>query len=153
MVEIDDDDDIDEVEAEAKRAIGGGGGRRVPKAVGVVVLVLLAIGAGAALFVRPPIPQDPAYHHFADARTMGRIPHALNVLSNLAFAIVGWLGLAFIARGPSRDPDAPVNALMQKHAFQIGEYAFTSLPASKDDLFEPKSEPAPAATPDNSSTP
>jgi hypothetical protein len=34
------------------------------------------------------------------------------------------------------DPDAPVNALMQKRAFQIGEYAFTSLPQAPADLFK-----------------
>ena len=53
----------------------------------------------------------------------------------------------------SSDSDAPVNTLMQKRAFQIGEYVFTSLPASEDDLFEPESEPAPAATPDKGSKP
>lgn len=106
MPEID-DDELDEVEAEAKRALGGGG-RRMPKALGVVILLLLAIGGGVALYMRPPIPQDPSYHHFADQRTLWRVPHALNVLSNFAFVIVGWLGLGFLSRGPSRDPDAPV---------------------------------------------
>ena len=36
----------------------------------------------------------------------------------------------------SSDPDAPVNALMQKRAFQVGEYAFTSLPQAPADLFK-----------------
>jgi len=42
----------------------------------------------------PPIPQDPAYHAFADRRSWLGIPNALDVLSNVPFAIVGLLGLA-----------------------------------------------------------
>jgi hypothetical protein len=42
--------------------------------------------------------QPAAYHNFADQRMCGRIPHGLNVLSNLPFLIVGALGLALIAR-------------------------------------------------------
>jgi hypothetical protein len=56
------------------------------------VLVLALAGAGA-LFV-PPIPQDPAYHRFADDRALLGVPNALNVLSNVPFTVVGILGLA-----------------------------------------------------------
>jgi hypothetical protein len=41
------------------------------------------------------------------------------------------------------ETSAPVNALMEKRAFQIYEYTFTSLPQKPEDLFEPA--PAPAA--------
>jgi uncharacterized protein YneF (UPF0154 family) len=41
----------------------------------------------------------------------------------------------------SSDASAPVNALMQKRAFQVSEYVFTGLPQKVDELFEP----APAA--------
>lgn len=41
------------------------------------------------------------------------------------------------------DTSAAVNALMQKRAFQISDYTFTSLPQKTDELFEP----APAPTP------
>lgn len=37
----------------------------------------------------------------------------------------------------SSESDAPVNALMQKRAFQVGEYVFTSLPQTPTDLFKP----------------
>jgi hypothetical protein len=40
------------------------------------------------------------------------------------------------------DAAAPVNALMQKRAFQISEYAFTSLPQKSEELFEPAPAPA-----------
>ncbi|HEY7203682.1 MAG TPA: alkaline phytoceramidase [Methylomirabilota bacterium] len=56
---------------------------------------LAVVATGAALLV-PPIPQDPAYHHLADARALLGIPNALNVLSNAAFVLVGILGLRFI---------------------------------------------------------
>lgn len=46
----------------------------------------------------PAIPQDPAYHQFADDRTLLGLPYALNVLSNLPFLFVGAWGLAFLAR-------------------------------------------------------
>jgi len=48
---------------------------------------------------------------------------------------------AFIS---SSDPKAPVNGLMRERAFQIDEFAFTSLPQRPDDLFEP-APPARAA--------
>lgn len=48
----------------------------------------------AALVITPPIPQDPAYHQFADQRTLLGVPNALNVLSNIPFAVVGIAGLA-----------------------------------------------------------
>ena len=40
----------------------------------------------------------------------------------------------------------PINALMQKRAFQIAEYSFTSLPQKAEEMFEPV-PPAPAPPP------
>ncbi len=63
---------------------------------------------GAALLVAVltrPIPQDPAYHRFADTRAVWGIPNALNVVSNVAFVLVGALGLWTVWR--SRE-DGPV---------------------------------------------
>ena len=48
----------------------------------------------------------------------------------------------FISSG---DSSAPVNALMKKRAFQIGDYIFTSLPQKPADLFE-AAPPPPAPT-------
>jgi hypothetical protein len=42
------------------------------------------------------------------------------------------------------DPSAPVNAAMQKRAYQVSEYTFTGLPQKPDELFEPAPPPAPA---------
>jgi hypothetical protein len=46
----------------------------------------------------PPLPQDPAYHTFADRRTVFGIPHFWNVSTNLAFVLVGAWGLRRYAR-------------------------------------------------------
>ena len=62
----------------------------------------LALGATgivvAAFLSTSPIPQDPAYHAFADGRSFLGIPNAWNVLSNLPFLIIGGWGLAVVAR-------------------------------------------------------
>ena len=44
---------------------------------------------------------------------------------------------AFIAHS---EASAPVNALMQKRAYQISDYTFTGLPQKADELFEPACE-------------
>jgi len=52
---------------------------------------------------------------------------------------------AYIA---SSEASAPVNAAMQKRAYQISDYVFTGLPQKADELFEPvPPAPAPAAAP------
>lgn len=54
--------------------------------------------AAAAVVALPPIPQDVAYHAFADRRTLGGIPNALDVLSNIPFLVVGIWGLVVLRR-------------------------------------------------------
>ena len=49
---------------------------------GLVGFTLLAI---TVVFLLPPIPQDPAYHNFADQRTLYGVPNFWNVVSNLPF--------------------------------------------------------------------
>jgi len=51
---------------------------------------------------------------------------------------------AYIAHS---DGSQPINALMQKRAFQIAEYSFTSLPQKAEELFEPVPPPPPAPAP------
>jgi hypothetical protein len=59
----------------------------------VGLLLLATVGAVLAMFALPPIPQDPAYHGFADTRGFFGIPNFGNVASNLPFALVGLWGL------------------------------------------------------------
>ena len=55
-----------------------------------------AIGTAviAAAFFIDPLPQDPAYHAFADRGRMLGIPNFWNVMTNLPFLFVGFVGLA-----------------------------------------------------------
>lgn len=55
------------------------------------VMVLLAL----AIF-GPPMSQPPLQHSFADQRSLAHIPFAMNVLSNLPFALWGALGLGCV---------------------------------------------------------
>jgi hypothetical protein len=45
------------------------------------------------LLINGPIAQSPSYHNFADQREAFGIPNFLNVITNLAFAIVGLIGV------------------------------------------------------------
>jgi hypothetical protein len=65
---------------------------------------LVAFAGGVVFFLLPPIPQDPAYHNFADQRAFLGLPHCLDVLSNAAFLIVGVWGLIFLMRETSQQP-------------------------------------------------
>lgn len=69
---------------------------RRPSATPLVALSVVAI---AGMFLVPPIAQDPAYHAFADQRTLWGIPHCVNALSNLPFMLVGLLGLLALSPG------------------------------------------------------
>ena len=60
------------------------------------MLCAAAIIAGFSL--TGPIPQDPAYHLFADGNTLLGMVNALNVLSNLPFVVVGFWGLIYVLR-------------------------------------------------------
>jgi predicted membrane channel-forming protein YqfA (hemolysin III family) len=67
------------------------------RALAALVVCLIA----AALFA-PVIGQDPAYHVMADHRTMLGVPNALNVFSNIAFLLVGAIGIIIVERGGAR---------------------------------------------------
>ncbi|HTJ78967.1 MAG TPA: DUF4340 domain-containing protein [Rariglobus sp.] len=47
----------------------------------------------------------------------------------------------------SSDASDPVNAIMKKCAFKVGDYIFTGLPAKPDDFFEPVPKPEPKKEP------
>ncbi|MBC7367670.1 MAG: DUF4340 domain-containing protein [Undibacterium sp.] len=53
-------------------------------------------------------------------------------------------GPVFVNISHSEGAAAPVNVLMQKRAFQIADYTFTSLPQKASDLFEPAAIRPPA---------
>lgn len=57
------------------------------------LLTGVAIVIIAGVWLLDPIPQDLAYHEFADRRTFAGIPNLLDVLSNLPFLVIGLTGL------------------------------------------------------------
>ena len=69
--------------------------------VAVLVSVFI-VAVGGLLFVEP-IPQDPAYHLFADTQSYLGLPNFGNVTSNVGFVIVGVLGLVTIFGRNDRD--------------------------------------------------
>jgi hypothetical protein len=64
----------------------------------VLLAAVLAIIVGALLF--PRIPQDPAYHNFADHRRLLGISNFFDVASNLFFLFVGLAGMWFVNATP-----------------------------------------------------
>lgn len=57
------------------------------------LLGVYLIGSLVWVMSLSPMPQDQAYHDFADQRAFLGIPHCLNVVSNVAFLLTGLLGL------------------------------------------------------------
>jgi hypothetical protein len=63
------------------------------------LLVAMAVALAAALRVAVgPLPQDSAYHLFADTRSLGAIPRAADVLTNAAILAAGIAGVALWGR-------------------------------------------------------
>jgi hypothetical protein len=62
------------------------------------VLLLLTVGCVVLVFSRSSIPQDPAYHSFADQREFFGIANFLNVVTNLPFVAIGLMGIMFSIR-------------------------------------------------------
>jgi hypothetical protein len=86
--------------AEADNVIASPSGRSNLVLLVIAVAIILAV----FLFV-DPIPQDLAYHRFADTRTLFGVPNFWNVASNLPFLIVGIWGMAVVSRRRIQPPE------------------------------------------------
>jgi len=64
----------------------------------ILVLIILTIASVIAASVLPRIPQNPAYHNFADSRNLGSLPNAADVLSNIGFILIGFIGLRVLTK-------------------------------------------------------
>jgi len=62
------------------------------------VLLLTIVAALAVLIWLPRIPQNPAYHNFADQRGWLGIPNAMDVASSLPLVVIGAVGLVLCRR-------------------------------------------------------
>ncbi len=63
------------------------------KNIGFIILLILGFISLIGMFVLDPIEQDNAYHDFCDSATILSVSNFWNVISNLPFMIVGFLGL------------------------------------------------------------
>jgi hypothetical protein len=78
----------------------------------VWIVIAIALAGGVSTLFLNPIPQDPAYHLFADARGWLGIPNVANVVSNAAFVVVGIVGLFVLyGKGIDRGSDVLANSL------------------------------------------
>ena len=64
----------------------------------ITVIATTAVLVVVSFLIIAPIPQDLAYHDFADARPLLGVRNFYNVVSNLPFLIVGAFGLAYLQR-------------------------------------------------------
>jgi hypothetical protein len=62
------------------------------------VWILLGAVAAAilAVFLFPAIPQNEAYHNFADKRPLLGVANCFNVVSNAPFLVIGLAGMGFL---------------------------------------------------------
>ncbi len=63
----------------------------------VITLMAAAVVVVIGTFLlTPALPQDPGYHQFADTRSFLGIRNFGDVVSNLPFLIVGFMGLRYL---------------------------------------------------------
>jgi hypothetical protein len=72
------------------------------KANGIRWLIAFTLLCIAAAFLVPAVPQPPAYHQFADRRSVFGIANFYDVASNLGFLFAGIAGLVVIFSGRAR---------------------------------------------------
>jgi hypothetical protein len=91
----------------------GAADRRATRSVALALAGVLVLYAAAWLALGP-LPQDPAYHMFADLRTClgGFIPRAGDVLTNLAILAAGGYGLAIRSRLNVTPDERPATDLL-----------------------------------------
>lgn len=107
----------------------------------LAMIVALTVLVVAVAIVMPPIPQDPAYHLFADTRAFWGIANFNDVISNLPFLAVGVWGLVFIWKAPAgtaglRDPlGAPFGLYFVGIALVAGGSAYYHFDPTNQTLF------------------
>ncbi|MFV0295299.1 MAG: hypothetical protein ACK5JT_04175, partial [Hyphomicrobiaceae bacterium] len=94
---------------------------------GLAAALIPALVCLLGLFVfHGPITQPVGYHHFVDGRAYLGLPNGWNVLSNLPFAVVGGLGLCWLA-GPQQSLTRALRWCYLAMFFGIGTTAAGSI--------------------------
>ncbi|GAA0709024.1 hypothetical protein ISN75_16225 [Dyella marensis] len=78
------------------------------------LLALAGVVLAVLAFALPPVAQPQAYHGFADARGWLGVPNFGDVMSNLAFLLVGVLGLSAM-----REPRVQAMGRIPLHAYAL----------------------------------
>ncbi len=76
---------------------------RLSREARIAILWASAALIALAAALVPPFAQPEAYHAFADRRAFLGISNFLDVASNLAFLVVGLMGLHFVLKGTRKD--------------------------------------------------
>ncbi len=93
-----------------------------PSSWRIAAALLPGLLVGGLMLANGPIPQPLSYHDFADTRVLLGIPHAGNVLTNLAFFIVGGWGLWFLAQ-----PNSSGRSFIDGRERRLFRYFFTGV--------------------------
>jgi hypothetical protein len=64
----------------------------------ISVIALAVLGVSYFFYAKGVIPQDQTYHHFADSRQIFGIPNALDVVTNILFLLVAYVGLTEVSK-------------------------------------------------------
>jgi len=86
---------------------------------GPLLLGLATVIAIIMALTLPRIAQDPGYHQFADHRSYMGIPHCLNVISNLPFALLGYLGLRSVLRRNTLKSGAVIEDRREQWSYSV----------------------------------
>ena len=75
------------------------------------ILAGIALAVLALPFALPHVAQSPAYHHFADTRTLFGVANAMDTLSNFAFIIAGVAGIVLVWLRRLPEPTTALGAM------------------------------------------
>jgi hypothetical protein len=70
--------------------------QHLPRRVRVWIVAGLIAVCTVGVFLSPPVHQNLAYNHFADARTFLGVPYFYDVVTNLPLVIIGLWGFCFV---------------------------------------------------------
>ena len=76
-----------------------------------IILAAIALAVLALPFALPHVAQSPAYHHFADTRTLFGVANAMDTLSNFAFIIAGVAGIVLVWLRRLPEPTTALGAM------------------------------------------
>jgi len=65
------------------------------RVLGIIILTAIIV-----VFNFASVPQDPAYHRFADRRLIAGLPNFYNVISNLPYLLIGFIGMRLLVTQP-----------------------------------------------------